>query len=82
MILAVALAVAVALAPAPIPSPAPRLKQPKPTPRKGYSNIAWQTNLASDYRSGPINCLLTDYDLGRMLVLPVEARGSKKVGES
>ena len=75
-----AVALTVAVAPVPIPLPVPTLKPLDTLVLKVFSHIAWQRNLAPDYRSGLNNCLLTDYDLGWKVVLPLEARGSKKVG--
>jgi hypothetical protein len=77
MMLAVALTVAVA--PVPIPLPVPTLKPLDALVSKAFSHFAWQRVLAPDDRSGLNDCLLTDYDLGWKVVLPLEARGSKKV---
>lgn len=77
MILEVALTVAVA--PVPIPLPVPTLKPLDVLVSKAFSRIAWQRDLAPDHRSGLNDCLLTDYDLGWKVALPLEARGSKKL---
>ena len=50
--------VAVAPAPVPIPLPGPTLKPLEALVLKGFSMIAWQTNLAPDYRSGLNICFL------------------------
>ena len=74
-----AVAVIVAVAPVPIPLPVPTLKPLDALVSKVFSRIAWQKELAQDYRSGPSDCLLTDYDPEWKVVLPLEARGSKRV---
>jgi len=74
-----AVAVIVAVAPVPIPLPVPTLKALSALVSNNFSQNAWQKELAQDYRSGPSDCLLTDYDLGWKVVLPLEARGSKRV---
>ncbi len=74
-----AVVVIVAVAPVPIPLPVPTLKALSALVSNNFSNNAWQKELAQDCRSGPCDCLLTDYDLGRKVVLPLEARGSKKM---
>ena len=74
-----AVAVVVAPAPVPMPIPIPTLKPLHALVLKAYSQNAWQRDLAQDYRRGPSDCLLTDYDLGRKVVLPLEARGSKRL---
>jgi hypothetical protein len=73
-----AVAVIVAVAPVPIPLPVPTLKALSALVSNNFSQNAWQKELAQDYRSGPSDCLLTDYDPEWKVVLPLEARGSKK----
>ncbi len=74
-----AVAVAVVPAPVPIPLPVPTLKALHALVLNSFSQSAWQRDLAQDYRSGLSDCLLTDYDPGRKVVLPLEARGSKRI---
>jgi len=74
-----AVAVIVAVAPVPIPLPVPTLKALGALVSNNFRQNAWQGDLAQDYRSGPSDCLLTDYDPEWKVVLPLEARGSKRV---
>ena len=73
-----AVAVVVALAPVPMPIPIPTLKPLSALVSNNFSQNAWQRDLAQDYRRGPSDCLLTDYDPEWKVVLPLETRGSKK----